>query len=187
MRRYTSLLLLLVIITLGSGCSIMAPQYSASIENVQKIKDAGISAVRVGSIESSKDPANANPISLRGSSLTSPYENSYAAYLQEALKQELSLAGKLKPDSSLEVTGTLLKNDLDSTGISVGQGEIAARFVVRNGTQVRYEQLKSVRHEWESSFVGAIAIPRAQQEFPRMMQKLLAALFGDEAFVQALK
>jgi hypothetical protein len=169
------------------GCSMMAPQYSASIENVQKLKDAGIASARVGKFDSSPDRANANPISLRGSSLQSPYESSYAAYLAEAIKQELSLAGKLAAGTDIEISGALLKNDIDASGFSTATGDIEARFVVKKGEAVRYDQLKTIHYDWDSSFAGAVAIPRAQQEYPRMVQRLLAELYNDQNFIQALK
>jgi hypothetical protein len=40
---------------------------------------------------------------------------------------------------------------------------------------------------WDSSFVGAIAIPRAQQQYPMIVQKLLATLWGDAKFLDSLK
>ena len=143
--------------------------------------------VKIGTFDSDKNPVNANPISLRGSSLVSPYNDSYASYLGEAIKQELTLAGKLNTGAEVEISGVLLKNDIDATGFSVAHGNIEARFVVQKAGKVRYDQMKSIRHEWESSFVGAIAIPRAQQEYPNLVQKLLAALYEDQSFLQALK
>lgn len=187
MDRIALLSTVFLISIMGSGCSIMSPQYSASMENVQTLKDAGDYTAKVGGFESRKDPANANPISLRGSTLSSPYESSYGAYLAEAIKQELALAGKLLPGADVEISGVLLKNDIDASGFSTASGNIEARFVVRKGGEVRYDQVKSIHHEWESSFAGAVAIPRAQQEYPRLVQRLLAALYADQAFLQALK
>ncbi len=186
-RRITLPSLVLVLGTMVSGCSIVAPQYSASMENVQTLKDVGDVTAKVGKFVSSPDQANANPISLRGSSLASPYENSYAVYLAEAIKQELSLAGRLKPDTNIEISGALLKNDIDASGFSTATGDIEARFVVKKGEAVRYSRVKTIHHQWESSLAGAIAIPRAQQEYPRLVQKLLAALYADRDFLDALK
>ena len=47
--------------------------------------------------------------------------------------------------------------------------------------------LKTARHEWDSAFLGSIAIPRAQQNYPIVVQKLLASLYVDLEFLQALK
>jgi hypothetical protein len=171
---------------LASGCSLMAPRYTASLDNVQKLKDGGIAPTKVGTFRSDAGRDNPPSISLRGSSLASPYNASYADYLAEALKQELSMAGKLAPDAQIEVSGVLQKNDI-SVPIGTGYGDITARFIVTRAGAVRYDQVKSIHDEWESSFVGAVAIPRAQEQYPILVQKLLAAVYADPAFVQALK
>ncbi|HEX4387215.1 MAG TPA: hypothetical protein VH109_01165 [Steroidobacteraceae bacterium] len=176
----------LSVAALASGCSLTAPRYSASLENVQKLKDGEIASTKVGAFKS--DPGKGNPqaISLRGSSLASPYDHSYAEYLAEALKQELSMAGKLAPDAQIEVSGALEKNDINIP-IGTGTGDISARFIVMRGGTARYDQVKSIHDQWDSSFMGAVAIPRAQEQYPIMVQKLLAELYADPAFIQALK
>lgn len=187
MKRTVLFGLLIICGTIGAGCSLMAPPYTASIDNVQRLKDAGDIGAKVGRFDSSPDRANANPISLRGSSLSSPYNDSYAVYLAEAIKQELALAGKLKPDTDIEISGLLMKNDLDASGFAVASGDMEARFVVKKMGETRYSQVKTVHREWESSFLGSIAIPRAQEEYPRLVQQLLQLLFADNEFLQALK
>jgi len=187
MRRTVLLSLVLLLAAATSGCSMMAPQYSASIDNVQKLKDGGVMASKVGKFDSSPDKANANPISLRGSSLVSPYDNSYAAYIVEAIKQELSLAGKLNSGADIEISGVLLKNDIDASGLGTASGDIAAKFIVKKSGIERYNQTKTIHHEWDSSILGAVAIPRAQQMYPQLVQKLLTALYTDQDFLQALK
>jgi hypothetical protein len=186
MHRVSYLPLVILLGILGTGCSMVAPKYSASIENVQKLKDGGNYAAKVGAFTSKSDPANANPISMRGSTLASPYEESYANYLAEAIKSELVLAGKLAPGSDVEISGVLLKNDIDA-GMSVGTGDIQARFLVKRNGQVRYDQVKTTQNKWESSFAAAVALPRAVQEYPRMVQALLSELYTDKAFLQALQ
>jgi hypothetical protein len=173
-------------VLLASGCSLTAPRYTASLPNVEKLKDAGIQPTQVGAFKS--QPASDNPktISLRGSSLASPYNDSYADYLAEALKQELSMAGKLAPDAQIVITGALTKNDINAS-IGTGSGDITARFMVTRSGTVTYDQVKTIHQEWDSSFVGAVAIPRAQEQYPGMVQKLLSELYADPAFMQALK
>lgn len=187
MRRLTQALYVLFAAVMASGCSMMAPQYSPSIDNVQILKDAGVAASKLGKFDASPAQVNVNGISLRGSTLQSPYANSYALYLAEAIRQELILAGKLGADSSIEISGTLLKNDIDVSGVSIGTGDMEARFVVRKGESKLYDKIKTVHSEWESSFAGAVALPRGQQEYPRLVQRLLAALYADPDFLKALK
>jgi hypothetical protein len=186
MFRQSLSILVIASAVLDGGCALVAPRYTASLENVQVIKDAGIQAVKVGAFDSTPGKDNANPISLRGSSLASPYDGSYSNYLAEAIRQELSLTGKLSPDAQIAVSGTLQKNDINIP-VSSGTGDLEARFVVTRSGVIRYAQVKSMHDEWDSSFIGGIAIPRAQARYPVMMQRLLAALFADPAFMEALK
>ena len=185
MRRLSLLSCIFVVAVASSGCSIVAPHYSASMENVQKLKDSGTLGAKAGSF-SGQDVSNANSISLRAASLTSPY-GSYANYLAEAVKQELQLAGKLNAGTDIEVSGILLKNDIDVSGFTTGYGNIEARFVVKSGEKVRYDRIKSAHAEWESSFAGAVAIPRGRDEYPRLVQQLLGTLYADQSFIEALK
>lgn len=177
----------LVAILFASGCAMVAPTYTPALQNVQVLKDKQVQPANVGAFASEPGKENFNPISIRGSKLSSPYDNSYSAYLAEALKQELSMAGAYKADAPLQVTGALRKNDINAKGVSEASGDIEARFVVKSGGAVRYDQVKSIHDTWDSSFMGNVAIPRAQQRYPVMVQKLLAVLFADPAFIEALK
>lgn len=178
-------ILTLLAVAALTGCSTMAPQYPASLDNVAVLKKDGAPA-RVASFQSSAAKENANPISLRGTSMNSPYQGSYANYLTEAIKQELTLAGKYSPDADIEISGSLLKNDLDATGVSTGHGVMAARFIVKQRDTVKYDKVKSVDHSWDSHFMGNIAIPAATTTYPNMVSKLLAALYTDPDFMSAL-
>ena len=40
---------------------------------------------------------------------------------------------------------------------------------------------------WDSSFMGAVAIPKAQQQYPLIVQKLLTMIWTDADFQAALK
>ena len=130
---------------------------------------------------------NPNSLSIRGSSLSSPYQGSYGAYLAAAINQELEFAKKLSQDSGVEITGAVLKNNIDASGFSTGTIDIQARFIVKRNGQARYNNVMMVHHEFPSSFAGAVAIPRAVQEYPVAVQRLLASLYADKAFINALK
>jgi hypothetical protein len=186
MKRFTYLLCTLGFALLTTGCSTMAPQYSGSLDNVAALQNQGGQA-KVGAIQSSPSKENANPISLRGNSMKSPYQDSYASYLAEALKQDLTLAGKYSANSDNEISGTLMKNDLDASGFSTGHGVMEARIVVKNHDTVKYDKVHTAQHDWDSSFVGGIAIPNAVAAYPVLVKKLLTLVYADPDFAAALK
>jgi hypothetical protein len=185
MRSILPLMVALAAAVLLDGCQIMAPQYSASGVNAQTLRDSIVCPGAVGKFASINESGNENPISLRGGSMHSPYDDSYAAYLAEALKQDLSLAGRLSPNATIEISGELQRNTVSLPPIGSGVGEISARFIVKEGPVVRYDQVKSIHLEWDSSYFGSIAVPRAERQYPLMVQKTLAELYADPRFKQA--
>ncbi len=164
----------------------MAPNYSPSIDNVEALKKAGDFQARVGAIASAAAPGNLNPISLRGNSMSSPYGTSYGAYIAEAIKQELTMAQKIAPSAEIELSGALLKNDIDA-GVGTGTANIELQVVVKKNGKVGYDQIKSASAKWDSPFVGAVALPRATEEYVLMIQKLLGSFYADKDFINAVK
>ena len=185
MQRLTTLCSTVALALSLSACSTVAPQYSSSLDNIAVLKKDAGGPVKVGAFQTESDKLNS--ISLRGTGMASPYEQSYAKYLGEALKQELIMAGKYAPDADIELSGTLLKNDIDASGFSAATGNIDARVVVKNRSVVKYDKVKSIKQDWESSFVGSVAIPRAVAAYPGMVSKLLGELYADPEFIAALK
>ena len=180
-------LVLVLLAALLHGCAIQAPAYSPSASSIERARNSGIQPATLGSFTVRPGATGADSISLRGSPMASPVGANYAAYLAEALRTELRLAGKFDPKSSLEISGELLANDIAAGGISTNSGHIEARFVVKSAGQTRYDAVKRAQDSWDSSFVGAIAIPKAQQQYPVLVQQLLGKLWADRAFVAALQ
>lgn len=176
-----------VLVAALAGCATQAPSYQASIDNVERLQRAGVKAMQIGPIAAAPDLSTATSISLRGNAMASPVGSGYADYLAAALRQELELARLLDPKSSIEVTAVLLKNDIAAAGISTNSGEVEARFTVRRDGAMRYDAVKRAVLSWDSSFAGAVAIPLAVQNYPRIVQRLLGDLFSDSDFIAACK
>lgn len=175
------------VVVAASGCAMHTPAYQPSIDNVEALKKSQARPLMLGAFTVQAGAVGGTAIGLRANSMSSSVGSDYAAYLAEAVRQELALAGKLDPKSEISVSGVLLKNDIAAGGASTNSGEIEARFVVKSRDQVRYEAVKRVELSWESSFAGAIAIPKAQQQYPLLVQKLLTALFEDPQFQVAIR
>ena len=171
-----------------AGCAGPAPNYSPSISNVETLKKAGANvAVKSGEIGVTANMPGANSLSLRANSITSPVGNHYGDYLAAALRQELDMAKLSNPQSGVEISGTLLKNNIDAGGFRTNEGQMEARFLVKSAGQVRFDKVKRIEHQWESSFAAAVAIPLATNNYPVMVQKLVSSLVNDPDFVQAIR
>lgn len=170
------------------GCAGPAPNYAPSIDNVEALKKIeGATAVKTGVIGVTAGMPGATAMTLRANTMTSPVGANYGDYLAAALRQELELAKLYNAQSGVEITGTLLKNNIDAGGISTNAGQIEARFVVTANGQVRFDKVKQVERKWESSFAAAVAIPLAANNYPLMVQSLVGALVTDPDFIKAIR
>jgi hypothetical protein len=176
----------LAAISLLTACSMVAPAYSPALDNIQSLKNVKSAHARIGTFESQPDAKNPYPVPLRANLLRSPVGDSFGAYLADAMTKELTMAGKLSPQSDAEVKATLLENDVD-VGLATGGATLSARFIVTRGSTVRYDQIKTAHTQWESAFAAMIAVPKAREEYPLAVQNLLGELYADPAFLQAIQ
>jgi hypothetical protein len=186
---------LIVLTVIGvSGCaSLTAPRYSGDIAASLQLKNANLEPVTIGAINKAATPKqqgkrakDVDKLTIRGSILHSPY-GSYTQYIATALIDEFNQAGLLQDNADTKIEGVLVRNMIDAAGVSIGIAEIELQLIVRRGGVIRYEGTKIARHEWPSSFVGAVAIPRAVTNYPIAVRKLLAEFYADEQFMAALK
>lgn len=182
----TVLRLFLVVLALGAlgGCAANAPQYAPVVVNIDAASKLP-GSVAVGKFDLA-DPS-LNSVSARSTSFASPVNGSYADYLASAATAELKAAGKYQESSPRVLTGTLEKNSLSAAGINTNDAEVTVRFKIAEGSRAAYDKTLSVRHEWESSFLGGIAIPRAIQNYVVALQMLLNKLYSDPEFASATR
>lgn len=177
----------LSVLTVLSGCALTAPNYSASVENAQAIRDSGANKARVAKFQADSRAGNNEGISLRGSTMTSPVGGKFTDYLEDAIKSELNAARIFDEKSLFEIGGVLIQNDISVGGINEGTGIMEARIIIKRDNQIRFDKTKLVTITFESSFAGAIAIPRGVQAYPNLVQKFLSALYADKEFIEALR
>ncbi|NHZ93614.1 hypothetical protein F2P45_32140 [Massilia sp. CCM 8733] len=169
------------------GCAPMTMSAPApSMDNTVKLRNPAFDKVAVGSfsLDASKNASLDKSHSIRASGVVAP-GGSFAQYLGETLKVELLSAGLLDANAATVITGTLTQTEVDAS-IGTGKGVLAARFVVTRAAQVRYERELKVESTWDSSFVGATAIPAAAREYELQYRKLVSNLLDDEKFRQAI-
>lgn len=175
--------LLLSVLMLGA-CSLPAPKYSPSFDNVQMIKGVD-KKVEVAQFKGANN--NLGDITIRGNTLTSPYNKDFIHYIQTALELEFEKAGLLMKGSTKKLSAVIEENDIDTSDFSTAYGSITATFSINeNGNQLYSNQI-SIKKQWENSFIGAVAIPKAAESYPGMVQELLKQLYSDNKFITALK
>jgi len=186
--RFCALACAGAITVLMTGCAstpMGMPQ--ASIENTARLRNAPVAPVKVGAftLDSAKPADLDKSMSLRAASIHSPVNNSFAQYLGETLRAELAAAGLVDPNSQTVITGSLVESEVD-TAIGTARAKLAARFVVTRAGAVHYDRTLAAESSWESSFVGAVAIPMAAGQYQNLYRKLAGQLFDDADFRKAV-
>lgn len=188
MYKNALLIAISTVLLLLSGCAqLPVGKPVASINNVKIIKESSIPPVKLGEFTPKDAGAKWDKvISVRSNSVKSPIEDSFSKYLKATLATELEAAGLLNNESQIVIEATLLKNDIDAA-IGTGTAIITAKFTVANSGALLFEKEYTATSEWESSFIGAVAIPAAMNQYTELHRKLVGELLQDEAFQQALK
>ncbi len=122
---------------------------------------------------------------LRGNS-ASPAKGTWSQLLKDTLAAELRGAGLLDEKSSLVIEGQLLDSKVDAA-IGTGTGRLAARFQVLRGSEKLFDKELVAEASWESSFMGAVAIPAAINQYGALYKTLVGKLIDDADFRRALK
>ncbi|WP_325893148.1 hypothetical protein [Grimontia sp. NTOU-MAR1] len=175
---------LLFLVAMVSGCSTMAPPYQAGLLVGNELKDVEFADMKSGDF--SMEEVSVNNVTLRGGRMSSPYSNSYAEYLKKGLEEELKLASLWDENSNTVINAVLTENNVDASGTSIGTADLAADFNVVRSEKTIYEKTHKIHHEWESSFMGNIAIPNAHIGYQEAVKILLDAFFDDPELAAAL-
>jgi hypothetical protein len=168
-----------------SGCiSPPAPKYQAAIANTEALIKQP-TKLAVGGFTAAAGVSNRS-LGMRGSQLNGGSDGTFATYLRDAMTTELQTAARYDPGSAMRVSGTLTRNELD-TGIKTGTATVGGEFALTRGNTVCFKKTFVAEHHWDSSFIGAVAIPAAIDNYSTTVQKLLGELFADPDFNAALR
>lgn len=171
------------------GCAtVQTPAPTATPETVDKLRQANLAPSAVGkfSLAPGKSPDMDRTLSgLRGSSIA-PSGGSFSEQLKQTIATELKAAGLYADNSKSVIDGQLTDSKVDAA-VGTGTGRLAAIFTVnRDGKRVYSKEL-AVDAQWESSFMGAVALPAAINQYNALYKKLAAKLFDDPEFRAAMK
>ena len=168
----------------ATGCAnIHVPAPQPTLANVNASKQLPLGA-NVGTFKAaaSLNQGADQSISIRGSNtLKAPEGQTFSAHLRDVLVTELRAAGKLDSGSPLLITGELTKSELEA-GMAVGTATLGARFLVTRANTVCLDKELVATSQWESSFVGAVAIPLAFNQYAALYPELAGKLLQDTDF-----
>lgn len=168
------------------ACATQLSAPTATFDNVQRLRQAGVSPLSLGEFTRGPDLSEARDQSviIRASSVRPPGGGTFSAYLRSVIETELSAAGKFDPGSSRVLSGQLTRSEV-STGGSTAQGALGAQFRLTRDGEVVFDQEIVVEESWPSNFIGAIAIPDATNHYTGLYPQLFEALLADPGFREA--
>ena len=170
-----------------TGCvTTTMPAPAPSAANAEKLRVTKFAPSQVGTFKlAAGKPADMDTtLSLRASTVK-PGNGSFAGQLRDEIASELSAAGLLDPKSKIVIEGQLTDSMID-TGMSTGKGRLAAKIQVKRDGLTTFDKEIVAESSWESSFVGAIAIPAARNQYGALYKTLVGKLFDDVDFKRAL-
>lgn len=167
-----------------SACAQQMGSPQPSMSTLEAVRSGDIPAMRVGTFAPAPG-VDDKSIGSRAVSLDPP-GGSFAKYLGSALENDLRMGGKLDPKADLVLEGLLTASDLN-TGMDTGTGNLGAKFSLKRDGKSIFEKNLLVQSQWDSSFLGAVAIPEAINQYTALYDKLATALFTDSDFKAALK
>ena len=187
MRARAALLVLLA--ALVTGCATLPlgePQ--TSLDNLERIRRSLVAPLAVGTFTRSASVSAAADRShgVRSNKVVAP-RGSFAGYLGDTLRAELSGAGRYQADAPLVLRGELLETRLDGSSSSHGTASLAARFELLRDQTVLYRGDLRATDRWESGFLGVEAIPAAVNHYQDLDRRLVRELFSDPQFVEAAR
>lgn len=166
-----------------SGCAGVAPKYQATNDNVRALMALNGNTVAVGTFVSA-DPS-LDSLSIRATKFSAPNGASFAEYMKQALKEELLSSQHYAENSQSVVSATLVENAIDTMS-SQGHVHVAVRFVVTRGGEQRFDKVVRGDATFESSLIGAVAIPAAWRNYAEATKQMLNNLFIDPEFQRAI-
>jgi hypothetical protein len=172
-----------------TGCAqVKLADPTPSVENIQKARAAAMTPVAVGDFKlaSGKSPALDQGVSIRTNTFYSPFDNSLAKYLGETLRVDLQAAGLLDPAAGTTIRGELTESRVEAPS-DVGQGVLAARFIVQREGKTSFDKEFKTTSSWASSFPGVVAIPEAVNQYVALYRVLVGQLLDDADFRGAVK
>ena len=185
MRTVT--LALAATLLLGGCASVQLDAKDPTPATLEKLRTLNLAPAQTGpfALAPGRDKSMDTALpGLRGNSLT-PAKGSFAQLLKDTLLVELTAAGLYDPQSPILIEGELTDSRVDAA-IGTGTGRLAARFIVRRAGKTVFDKELAVDASWESSFVGAIAIPAAMNQYGALYKALVAKLIDDPGFRAAL-
>ncbi len=163
-----------------AACSTQIGAPQASMSAIETIRGQTIPAINVGEFVPGPNlsPSDDKSVTIRAINNFKAPGGSFAGALRDTLTADLRAAGRFDSASPYVLQGTLNSRNVDSS-IGTGTASLDAKFTLLKGGKPVFDKDLAVSTKWNSSFIGAVAIPDAINNFTGLYEKLSLKLFSD--------
>ncbi|HEY0105439.1 MAG TPA: hypothetical protein VGB91_05090 [Rhizomicrobium sp.] len=171
----------------SAGCAATIGQPQASLSGIQAVRQQDLPPIALGtfgpggSVSASDDRAT----TVRAINTLAAPGGTFSGYLKTTIESDLRAAGRLDPNAPVVLEGLLTRREIVSS-VGTGRAALAAHFTLRRDARVLLEKDIAVDATWDSSFLGAVAIPDAINNFTGLFERLSVKLLTDPDVKSAL-
>lgn len=166
-----------------NGCANKVHDYSVSTENMISLKSVAQStkSINIGNFtDSNKDERSV--MCRLATPIGTPQDETFASYIQNALKKELLVSNMYNPSSSTIITANL--NDIyGSTTLGNAYWSFDITMKSTNGTSYTVKS----KYDYESSFSAYSACSEMQRSYTLAVQKLIGEIINNPKFITLAK
>ncbi len=176
MKRTTIAALAVTTALMMGGCANKVHEYTPSAENILILQSLKGSKIALGDFTDSG--RNESTLMCRLSTpVGTASGETFAEYIRRAFKKELVIAGLFDPNAPVRLEMNL--DDIyGSTMFGNAYWEFKVTLKSSNGKQIH----KTVRYDYDSSYLATSACSEMQRSFVLAVQKLIHEIVSDPRF-----
>jgi len=179
-----------VVVAVAMACSAcatyLAPAAPVDYDAVDRLKTVSAAQVAVGTVQPTNPDAAVNRPRLRGAHFASP-SGTFVKYIEDSLVKDLKEAGLYAADAATRIDATVVANDINVAGLVTGNGTLVIDLTVSRGGQQRLAKTYRTATQFDSAFMGTIAIQQGQAAYPVLVRTALKQIYADPEFINAIR
>lgn len=164
-----------------TGCGIKSSEYSASAKNVQTVKSYGDTKIGLNKF-TAKTPGEHSTLCRLAETITTPNDEPYEMYIENALKEELLMAGVYDENAKIKISG-----HLEQVQGSSMLGDAYWMFVVKVSSTNGKSFTVTTKKPHSSAYLAYTACNNLGSTFMPSVKQLITDILSHPKFKNLIK
>jgi hypothetical protein len=178
LTHYARLIVALALLVSATGCTTTTQRYSPNVANVVGLRELHTTQkIRVADFSGEDKRAG-----CRAAGIAPPDDVTFAAYIANALRDDLRLADAYAEQSNFKITGKLVRVDLSCAVVGKGNWTFQVAITLPNGESFEVNKV----YEFDGNYLGDIVYTRAKDAFIPAVQELVKSITSHPMFRSVL-